>query len=98
MKAAGAPSGEGPSPRSVPTPMPQTRSAVLSAIRGGALGVALFALLWMGRFAMSGLHADLARGLVVLFAIGACLPRGALVRPAVPLLLLAADLVASATA
>ena len=80
------------------TPMPQTRSAVLSAIRGGALGVALFALLWIDRFTMSGLHADLARGIVVLFAIGACLPRGALVRPAVPLLLLAADLVASATA
>ena len=58
--------------------MPQTRTAVLSAVRGGALGVALFALLWVDRFAMTGIRADLARGIVVLFAIGACLPRSRL--------------------
>lgn len=77
--------------------MPRSRNALLALVRGLVLGAAFAAMLAVDGVGLHGLHVDLGRGLLLLFAVGLLLPRGALVRPLVPLLVLAADLVAVGT-
>src|SRR5262245_3365974 len=79
------------------SPMPRTRLALLAALRGAVLGAVVAAMFLVDGLGLRGLHADLARGLVLLFAVGLLLPARALLRPLVPLLILAADLVAIGT-
>jgi signal transduction histidine kinase/CheY-like chemotaxis protein len=77
--------------------MPRTRIALLALLRGAALGVAFAAMFLVDGLALHGLHADIARGLVLLFSVGLLLPAAALLRPVAPLLVLAADLIAIGT-
>src|SRR5262245_6217424 len=74
--------------------MPRSRNALLAVLRAATLGLTLLALFFVDGFGLRGMHVDLARGAALLFAVGLALPRSALLRPVVPLLVLAADLFA----
>ncbi len=77
--------------------MPRSRNALLALLRGLVLGAAFASMFAVDGVGLHGLHVDMGRGILLLFAVGLLLPRGTLVRPTVPLIVLAADLVAIGT-
>ena len=74
--------------------MLRSRTALLSVLRAAVLVAAAGALLAADSLHLRGVHNDIVRGLLLLFAVGVFLPRSVLMRPVAPLLLLAADVLA----